>query len=79
MSELNTKNTFLSPVVVVKNPEVLHEVVKHKLSFLLLSVIAVFAESRLVLIQSLESAQAETDTRQSKNASETETRLIKWT
>lgn len=37
MSELNTKNTFISLMVVVKKNKVLHEVVKHKISFLLLS------------------------------------------
>lgn len=56
MSELNNKNTHFSLMVVVKDLTVLHgfreKVVKHKLSFLLLSVIAVLADSWLLLSQS---------------------------
>lgn len=53
MSELDTKNTLLSSVIVVK-VKVLHdlkdEVVKQNLSPMFLSVLAALVEPRLVLI-----------------------------
>lgn len=57
MSELSTKNTHFSPlVVVVKNLKVLHgsveKVVKQKLSFPLLAVTAVLADSSMLLSRS---------------------------
>lgn len=55
MSEVNAKNTLISLMTVVKVLKVPHgpwdEVVKQKISFLLLSVIAVLAEARPVSIE----------------------------
>lgn len=83
MSELNAKNTLISLMAVVKNLKVPHgsrdEVVKQKLSFLLLSVIAVLAEDQPVLIKNLQFAktETETETRPSNNVSKARPRPLK--
>lgn len=64
MFEFNTKNTLISLMVVVKDHKVLHgswdEVEKRKLSFLLLSAIAVLAEFRPALVKNPKFVQSET-------------------
>lgn len=82
MSELNAKNTLISRMAVVKDLKVPHgsrEVVKQKLSFLLLSVIAVLAETQPVSIKNLQFAktETETETRPSNNASKARPRPLK--
>lgn len=72
MFELNNKNTFISLMVVVKKTKFCMRWLNTRFFFCYYLNFAAFAESRLVLIESLESAQAKTEPKPSKNA---ETRL----